>query len=168
MKKENAAAVAARLAAPLAQELGLRVWDVEFVREGAAWYLRVYIDRDGGVTLDDCERFHRRFEPLVDEAAPVEGSYFLEISSPGTERLLKKPAHFEQSVGRRVTARFVRPDEAGRREVSGVLAAFEDGEATLTLDDGSSLRLRPSAAVRVRTVDDWEDDGAAPVDPDEA
>ena len=92
----NTVAVCTRLARPVAEELGLQLWDVRFVKEGADWYLRFFIDREGGVTINDCEEMSRRLDKLLDEADPIACSYCLEVSSPGVERELIRPEHFEQ------------------------------------------------------------------------
>ena len=90
----GAAAVCRTLAEPLARQLGLRIWDVRFVKEGADWYLRVFIDRDGGVSIDDCVDLTRLLSPALDEADPIDQSYCLEVSSPGVERAGgDRPAH---------------------------------------------------------------------------
>ncbi|MDR3644845.1 MAG: ribosome maturation factor RimP, partial [Clostridia bacterium] len=127
-KKGGVAAVVAALAQPVAEELGLELWDVEFVKEGASWFLRIFLDKDGGITLDDCERFHRRIDPVIDEADPVAQSYYLEVSSPGVERELKKPGHFEHELGKPVRVKLFHPDGSGRKELTGVLEAFSDAE----------------------------------------
>ena len=84
------------LVAPTADELGLKLWDVEYVKEGADYVLRITIDSDEGITIDDCERFHRAIDPVIDEDDPIENSYKLEVSSPGVERVLTRPEHFEE------------------------------------------------------------------------
>lgn len=109
---------AALLAEPLARQLGLRIWDVRFVKEGADWYLRVFIDRDGGVSIDDCVDLTRLLSPALDEADPIDQSYCLEVSSPGVERELTRPEHFEAYRGRAVTVRLIRPRD-GQRDFTG-------------------------------------------------
>ena len=93
MKKstKNIASTVRELIAPTAESLGLILWDVEYVKEGTEWYLRVTIDTEEGVTIEDCEKMHRAIDPLLDEADPIEGSYTFEVSSAGADRVLKKP-----------------------------------------------------------------------------
>ena len=93
------------LVAPTADELGLKLWDVEYVKEGADYVLRITIDSDEGITIDDCERFHRAIDPVIDEDDPIENSYKLEVSSPGVERVLTRPEHFEAMKGAEVEIR---------------------------------------------------------------
>ena len=104
----------AGLAAPIAEENGCSLWDVEYVREAGQWFLRVYIDKEGGVSIDDCEAVSRPLSDALDEADPIEGSYVLEVSSAGADRPLKKPAHFRQFLGSEVTCASTGPWTAGR------------------------------------------------------
>lgn len=150
--KGNVVRLMETLAQPVADELGLTLWDIEFVKEGSAWYLRFYIDRPGGVTLDDCESFHRRIDPLIDEADPIQQSYFLEVSSPGTERALKKPEHFRQIAGSPVRVRLIRPDTDGARELTGVLKGLEQDEIVLECADGER-RIKRTATAFIHLLD---------------
>ena len=95
----------AELAAPVVAEQGCELWDVEYVKEAGTWYLRLYIDKEGGVSINDCEAISRRVSDLLDEADPIEGSYTFEVSSAGAERPLKRPSDFERFLGSPVTVR---------------------------------------------------------------
>ena len=106
------------LAEPVAAEYGCEVWDVEYIREAGAWYLRVYIDKPGGVGIDDCEAVSRAIDPVLDEADPVPGSYVFEVSSAGAERELKRPGDFERFFGELVEVKHYQPVE-GREEPRG-------------------------------------------------
>ena len=117
-KKKSTAERVWDMAEPLARELGLSIWDVQFGKEGADWYLRVFIDKEGGVSIDDCEAVSRPVSDLLDEADPIEGSYTLEVSSAGADRALKKPEHFEKFRGEEVEVKLYRPRE-GRKEFVG-------------------------------------------------
>ena len=114
------------LAQPLADELGLFLWDVRFEKEGATWYLRVLIDKDGGVTMEDCENFTRPFNKILDEEDPIAQSYVFECGSPGLGRELRKPIHFEVCIGDAVRVRLIRPDENGEREFIVGLVGYND------------------------------------------
>lgn len=152
-KSGGVAAAVTPAAERTAEELGLTLWDVEFVREGAAWFLRFFIDREGGISIDDCEAFHRKIDPIIDELDPIAQSYTLEVSSPGVERELKKPAHFEYALDRRVRVRLYRPDALGRRELTGRLVRFQGDELTLDEDGTETLVSRRDAA-RIRLMDE--------------
>ena len=108
-KGGSTVAAVTAIAQPIAERLGLRLWDVRFVKEGADWFLRVFIDKDGGVGIDDCVAMSHALDKPLDEADPIEQSYCLEVSSPGTDRELTRPAHFEACLGERVRARLIRP-----------------------------------------------------------
>ena len=95
----------AELAAPVIAAQGCELWDVEYVKEAGTWYLRLYIDKEGGVSIDDCEAISRRVSDLLDEADPIEGSYTFEVSSAGAERPLKRASDFARFLGSPVTVR---------------------------------------------------------------
>ena len=118
------------LALPVVESAGCSLWDVEYVKEAGAWYLRVYIDRAGGVSIDDCEAVSRPLSDLLDQADPIEGSYTFEVSSAGADRALKKPEHFARFQGAEVEVKLYRPKE-GRKEYVGLLRDYQDGAVTL-------------------------------------
>ena len=123
----------AKLAEPIAQEQGCTLWDVEYVKEAGTWFLRVYIDKEGGVSINDCEAVSRPLSDKLDEVDPIEGSYVLEVGSAGADRVLKKPEHFAAYIGSEVEVRFYRPQD-GKKELVGVLADYENGNVTLEGD----------------------------------
>ena len=120
----------AALALPIVEAAGCTLWDVEYVKEAGTWFLRVFIDREGGVSIDDCEAVSRPLSDLLDQADPIEGSYTFEVSSAGADRALKKPEHFQQFLGQEVEVKLYRPRE-GRKEFVGVLKSYEEGDVTL-------------------------------------
>ena len=154
----NTVAVCTRLAQPVAEELGLQLWDVRFVKEGADWYLRFFIDREGGVTIDDCEEMSRRMDKLLDEADPIACSYCLEVSSPGVERELSRPEHFEQFLGWPVKVRTIRPVD-GVREFVGLLERWDGGTASLEIEeeDGCCHVFFRKDVASVHLTEEWED-----------
>ena len=120
----------AALALPVVESAGCSLWDVEYVKEAGAWYLRVYIDKEGGVSIDDCEAVSRPLSDLLDQADPIEGSYTFEVSSAGADRALKKAEHFARFQGAEVEVKLYRPKE-GRKEYVGLLRDYQDGAVTL-------------------------------------
>ncbi len=136
------------LCAPIAQANGCGIWDVEYVKEAGTWFLRVYLDKPGGVTIDDCEAVSRVLSDKLDEADPIEGSYVLEVSSPGADRVLRKPEHFQQFMGEKVEARLYRPRN-GAKSVVGELAGYEDGAVTLVTPK-ETVRLEKQDVAQVR------------------
>ena len=132
--KKSIEQTAEELLKPITDGLGLRIYDVEYVKEGSERYLRAYIDKDGGVNIQDCEEVSRAYSDVLDEADPIPEAYILEVSSPGLGRQLKKDRHFEQSLGQEVEVRLYEAAEDGRREFAGVLKAYDT--ATVTLLNG--------------------------------
>ena len=135
----------AALAVPIAERAGCTLWDVEYVKEAGEWFLRVYIDREGGVDLDCCEAVSRPLSDALDEADPIEGSYTFEVSSAGLDRALKKPEHFARCLGQKVDVKLYRPVD-GSRERTGTLTGYEDGAV---LVDGVRLDKKDVAQVRL-------------------
>ena len=139
----------AELAGPIVAGNGCTLWDVEYVKEAGAWYLRVYIDKAGGVSIDDCEAVARPLSDALDEADPIEGSYVLEVSSAGADRPLKKPAHFQQFLGAEVDVRLYRPLD-GRKEYTGVLKGYDGGDVTIeTAGEARTFVKKDVAQVRL-------------------
>ena len=120
----------------IADELGFFLWDVRFEKEGATWYLRVLIDKDGGIDMDDCEAFTRPMNKALDEADPIAQSYVLECGSPGLGRELRRPEHFEVCIGDVIRVRLIRPDENGEKEfVVGLVGYDKDKILCQKLDE---------------------------------
>ncbi len=136
---------AAALARPIVERAGCTLWDVEYVKEAGEWFLRVYIDREGGVDLDCCEAVSRPLSDALDEADPIPGSYTFEVSSAGLGRALKRPEHFALCMGRRVDLRLYRPVDGGR-ERTGILTGYEDGAVSV---DGVRFEKKDVAQVRL-------------------
>ena len=139
---------------PLAKELGLSIWDVRFLKEGSQWYLRVFIDKEGGVGIDDCVNLSHAIDGPLDEANPIEQAYILEVSSPGVERDLVRDEHFEKYIGEKIKVKMIRPVE-GKREVSGILESYEDGNITIRLEDESGFTFTKKEASFVK-LDDFD------------
>ena len=137
-----------RLAEPLVQANGGSLGDVEYVREGGEWFLRLYIDKDGGVNINDCEAISRAVDPVLDEEDPIPESYRFEVCSAGLERTLKRPSDFERFMGSPVLVKLYRPRD-GQKEFAGVLSGYEDGNVTVTLP-GKTLTLEKSEIALVR------------------
>lgn len=138
LAKQNTVARVEELVAPYAKELGLDIWDVQFKKEGTNWYLRIFIDKDGGVSLDDCVDLSHAITKPLDEADPISQSYTLEVSSPGVERELVRDEHFEKYVGAPVMIRLIRAVD-GVRDFLGTMTAYEDKKITVKLKDDSEM-----------------------------
>ena len=138
----------AALAAPFVEAAGCSLWDVEYVKEAGEWFLRVYIDKEGGVSIDDCEAVSRPLSDRLDEEDPIEGSYTFEVSSAGADRALKKPEHFARFQGSEVEVKLYRPRE-GRKNIVGILSGYQDGDVTLEVN-GAPLSLEKKEIALVR------------------
>ena len=138
----------AQFAEPVVQAHGCTLWDVEYVREGGEWFLRLYIDKDGGVDISDCEAISRALDPILDEKDPVPDSYNFEVCSAGLERVLKRPGDFEQFMGSMVLVRLYQPKD-GKKEIVGTLAGYDDGAVTLDVG-GERIVFEPKDIAAVR------------------
>ena len=136
------------LAEPVVREEGCSLWDVEYVREAGSWYLRLFIDKDGGVGIDDCERISRRLDPILDEADPIPESYVFEVGSAGAERELKRPSDFAQFMGAEVEVKLYKPLE-GRKAWVGELAGYDAGAVTLRIGE-EERRFTAAEVAQVR------------------
>ena len=122
------------LAQPVAESLDLEIWDVEFVKEAGTRFLRIYIDKADGVSIQDCEAFSRALDPILDEADPIPESYTFEVSSAGAERVLKRPGDFERFLGSDVCVKLYQPIE-GSKQFVGRLQSYEDGNVAILQND---------------------------------
>ena len=142
----------AELAAPAIAEQGCTLWDVEYVKEAGTWYLRILLDKEGGVDILDCEEISRKVSDLLDEADPIEGSYTLEVGSAGAERTLKRPTDFQRFLGSPVLVKLYRARE-GRKEFAGHLKAYDEATGDVTVTVGRQELVFPkkeTALVRLR------------------
>ena len=154
------AGAVAPLAEPITAELGLMLWDIRFVKEGATWILRVVIDKEEEpVSINDCVAVSRRLSPVLDEADPIPQSYCLEVTSPGADRELTRPEHYAYYEGYPVTLTLYRPDESGQREMAGLLIGWEDG-FTIETEEGTPLTFDKKQVAAIRAIDQWDEDGA--------
>ncbi len=133
-------AIAFDLAEPIVKECGCYIYDVEFVCEGGIYFLRIYADKDGGITLDECEEISRALSKKLDEADPIKQNYYLEVSSPGIERKLKQPEHFERYLGETVDVGLYKAIN-GSKQITATLSGYEDGVISLTLSNGEEIEL---------------------------
>ena len=139
---------------PIAEEMGLILWDVTFEKEGPDWILRVYIDKDNeGVYIDECVDLSRAVDPLLDEADPISIPYNFEVSSAGLGRKLTKPFHFEKKMGETVLSRLIRA-ENGVKEIKGVLKDYDNGFITIEKEDGTQVIVEQKNTSFVKLCDD--------------
>ena len=129
------------LAEGIVREAGCSLWDVEYVREGGTWYLRVYIDKEGGVSINDCETISRALDPILDEEDPIPDSYVFEVGSAGAERELKRPGDFEKFMGSPVEVRLYQPIN-GCKAFVGQLKAYDNGNVTIQYGENEMSFLK--------------------------
>ena len=140
----------AGFAKPVVEAHGCELWDVEYVREGSEYFLRLYLDKEGGVDINDCEAVSRAMDPILDEKDPIQGSYHFEVCSAGLERTLKRPADFERFMGENITVKLYRPRN-GLKEIPCVLRGYEDGKVTVQAGKETITFEKPEVAlVRLR------------------
>ena len=141
------------LIGPRIEPLGYRLYDVEFVKEGKDFYLRVYIDKDSGISLEDCEAVSNGINEVLDEADYIKEQYFLEVSSPGVERVLKKDRHLKENIGNKVQVKLFKP-LAGKKVFEGLLESFSDDNICIKIES-QILEIERSNIGQIKTVFDW-------------
>ena len=120
----------ASFAQPIVEANGCSLWDVEYVREGSERFLRLYIDKEGGVNINDCEAIARAVDPILDEKDPIPESYHFEVCSAGLERPLKRPGDFEKFMGSPILVKLYRPRN-GLKEIPGIIRGYDEGKVTV-------------------------------------
>ena len=136
------------LARPVVEGFGLTLWDVEYVKEGGQWYLRLYLDREDGVTIEDCEAVSRAMDPILDREDPIPDAYIFEVASAGAERTLRRPSDFEAYKGHLVEVRTFKPID-GAKQFLGNLVGEESGAVTIDIG-GEELRFEKKDVALVR------------------
>lgn len=137
------------LVMPIVEEKGFELVDVEWVKEGANWYLRAYIDKENGITVDDCEVVSRKLSDLLDEEDFISENYILEVSSPGLDRPLKKEKDFARSIGKDVEVKLFKAINK-EKEFTGVLTAYDEDTVTIEMEDESEMQFKRSEIARIR------------------
>lgn len=143
-----------QIAKPIADELGFNIWDVSYVKEGAEWYLRVFIDHEDGIDLDDCEAMTRPLSDKLDELDPISESYYLEVGSAGLERELIRESHFESSIGKKVRVHLIMASD-GVKDLIGELKEFDKDSVTITTDE-EEKKISLSDAAYVKLYEEFD------------
>ena len=151
----NVVEITEQLVRPVTDKLGLILWDVEFKKEGADFILRVSIDKDEGVSITDCENVSNELNPLLDEADPIQDAYYLEVSSPGVERVLRTMEHFSQCVGQKAQIKLYKAID-GRKSLIGIITEC-DKEDTVAIAEGDKVTEIPLESIaKANIVFDFE------------
>ena len=136
-------------------DLGYRVYDVMYVKEGKDNFLRIFIDSDKGISLDDCEKVNDEITDMLDEADLIKEQYFLEISSPGVERNIRKDKHFEESIGKEVNIKLYKPLENKEKEITGILRAFDKEKVKIKTDQNEEITIPRNNISSIKWAFKW-------------
>lgn len=149
-KQGNTVETVRQLVEPVVSEMNLSLWDVTFEKEGADWFLKILVEKnDGDIDILTCEALSRKIDPILDEADPIDQSYYLEVGSPGLGRRLRTTEHFERYIGEKVYVRLIRPDENKNREIEGTLVSVGAGEIVVDAESENVIRLCDCAFVKL-------------------
>ena len=143
-----------KLVKPKVEEAGYELYDVEFAKEGKNYFLRIFIDNEKGIDLNDCEKVTNSISDILDEADYIKEQYFLEVSSPGIERVLKKNKHLQQNIGKEIEIKLFKKDENGKKEYIGILEKFNDNNITLNIYD-SVINIERKDIAHIKTIYNW-------------
>ncbi|WP_373484197.1 ribosome maturation factor RimP [Acetobacterium sp.] len=153
MKKVSKEFFLEELTAPVVESLGYELTDLTFEKKGKDWCLTLFIDSENGISLDDCETVSRQISELLDETDPIEQSYFLEVSSPGMDRPLKKEKHFLSNLDKKIAVHLFAPLD-GKKDIEGVLKLYNTDQLTLELETGEMLTLENSKIAKANRLDE--------------
>ena len=135
------------------EKLGYSLYDVEYVKEGPEYYLRIYIDKESGIDLNDCEKVSNEINEILDKADYIKEQYYLEVSSPGIERKLRKDKHLEQNISKNVEIKLFKKDNNGKKEYRGKLKAFNQEEIIIETDKEIAIERKNIA--QIKTIYEW-------------
>lgn len=135
------------------ENIGYNLYDVEYAKEGPNYYLRIYIDNQKGIDLNDCEKVSNEINDVLDKADYIKEQYFLEVSSPGVERKLRKDEHLKQNIGKQVEAKLFKKDEKGNKNYIGILKSFD--EETIKIETIEEVKIERKNIAQLKTVYNW-------------
>lgn len=138
---------------PIAEKLGFDIWDIQFLKEGSMWYLRIFIDRPDGITIEDCENMSKAIDQPIDEDDPIDVPYCLEVSSPGIERELTREEHFERLINQKVIVKFIRPTKSWKKEENGILEEYLNGNIKIKLENDQEISFDKKDIVFIKLDD---------------
>ena len=154
MIKKNIVGTVTELISPVAEEMDIILWDVEFVKEGAKKILRITIDSEEGIDINLCEKFHRTIDPMLDEADPIDESYYLEVTSPGIEREIKTDAHIYMCEGEKVEVKLYAPKN-GSKSFAGILVGLNEENKVIISINGENVEFEKNEIAKMHTVFDY-------------
>ena len=136
------------------EDLGYELYDVEYNKEGKDYYVNIFIDNSKGIDLNDCEKVNNEINPLIDSADFIKESYFLVVSSPGVERILRKDKHLEDNIGSEVNVKLFKKDDLGKKEHRGILKSFNKDKIVLESED-NKIEIERKNIAQIKTVYNW-------------
>lgn len=151
MSKGNVVQMVTELVKPITEQLNLELIDVEFLKEGSNWYLRVYIDKEGGVTIDDCENVSRKLDDIIDEKDPITQQYYLEVSSPGLDRPLKKESDFSRNIGKEVEIKLYKSRD-NKKVFEGELVGLINNKIIIKDNIGETIEFEKQEVSIVKLI----------------
>ena len=137
------------------EKLGYNLYDVEYVKEGPNYYLRVYIDNEKGIDLNDCEKVSNAIEEMLDEANIIKDQYYLEVSSPGIERVLRKDRHLQENIGNQIEIKLFKKDEKGSKDYIGELLKFDQEVVSIKTSEEDEIQIERKNISQIKTVYNW-------------
>ena len=143
-----------KLIQPLIEEIGYDLYDVEYAKEGKNYFLRIFIDNEKGIDLNDCEKVNEAITDILDEENYIKEQYFLEVSSPGIERVLRKDKHLEQNIGEQISIKLFKKDENGKKEYIGKLTKYDDSNIFIEQDE-NEVKIERKNISQIKTVYNW-------------
>ena len=146
-----------KLVEPIINNLGYELYDVEYSKEGKNYYLRIYIDKDSGIDLNDCEKVNNAINETLDEADYIKEQYFLEVSSTGIEKVLKKDKHFQKNIGKEISVNLFKKDENGNKEYVGILEKFDENVVTIK-SNNKLIQINRKNISLAKTVFNWDEE----------
>ena len=142
------------LVTPKIEKLGYNVYDVQYAKEGKDYFLRIFIDKENGIDLNDCEKVSNEINSILDEADYIKEQYFLEVSSPGIERVLRKDKHLKQNLGEQVNIKLFKKDENGAKEYIGELKQFDEQNIIISQDE-KEVKIERKNIAQIKTIYNW-------------
>ena len=143
-----------KLVEPIIENLGYELYDVEYAKEGKNYFLRIFIDNEKGIDLNDCEKVNDSITDILDKENYIKEQYFLEISSPGIERVLRKDKHLEKNIGEEVTIKLFKKDENGSKEYQGILKGFDETKITVATQE-TEIEIERKNIAHIKTIYHW-------------
>lgn len=144
------------LVKPIIENIGYELYDIEYAKEGKDYYLRIFIDKPEGITIDDCEKVNDAIKDKLDEEDYIKQQYFLEVSSPGIERILRKDKHLEQNIGKEISINLFKKDKEGKKEYQGILMSYNTDTIEIEINEKMKEVERKNIS-KIKTVFHWED-----------